>query len=263
MRIGREVIDSPLARRDPSVKLLLLTAVSLAISFVFDPATALVTWLASVVAVRVGARMPLPALIRGQWPFALFGLGIFVVNALSRPGVVVWQAGWLRVTEEGLAVGTALALRALTIGVLALGFLVSTAPVPLLTSMRDVLRLPPTIAYAVLAGYRLLQDLPREWDLLRAAHAVREPGEGPVRLRARAVPAVVFGLLVVSIRRAERIAQSLETRGLGLRPRTTWRPTAVTALDGALVAGTLAVLGGVVALSVALGWWTGPGALAT
>lgn len=261
MRIGREVIDSPLTRRDPSVKLVLLFVVSLAVSFVLDPATAAVLWVLAMIAVLVGARMPLGALIRGQWPFALFGLGIFVVNTLSRPGEVLWQAGWLRVTVEGLEVGGALALRALTIGVLALGFLVSTAPVPLLTSARDVLRLPPTVAYAVLAGYRMLQDLPREWDLLRAAHAVRDPGDGPVRLRVRTAPSVVFGLLVVSIRRAERIAQSLETRGLGLRPRTTWHPARVTSADAMLAAGTLAVLAGVVALSVRLGWWTGPGAL--
>lgn len=243
-------------------------------------------------------------------PFLLFGLGVLVVNALSRPGVAVWQAGPLRVTEEGLSVGAALAARTLLIGVLAVGFLLSTDGVALMTSLHQNARLGARITYAVLAGYRMLQEMPREWSTIRHAHAVRAglPGGGraadgqgdgdgerdrdgagvdgdddgrpgragtpSVRPPGRAgTPAVhpprgprhlvgvVFTLLVVSVRKGERMAQALESRGLGLQPRTTWRPLPVTGQDWALAAGVVLVVAAVIAASAALGTLQGPGAL--
>jgi len=58
-----------------------------------------------------------------------------LVNALSRPGVVLAEPGPRRITAEGLEVGAALGLRTLLVGVLAIGFVASTSPVRLMTSL--------------------------------------------------------------------------------------------------------------------------------
>lgn len=253
----------PLDRRNPTVKLGLVFVVSLAVMFVLDPLTPAVLYLLALVGVATATSATPRTLLLAHVPFAAFALGVLVVNVLSRPGEVLWQSGVLRVTVEGLSVGGALAVRTLLIGVLATGFLLSTDAVALMHSLRQNARLSPRVAYAVLAGYRLLQDMPREWSTIQHAHAVRAPlgrGGRPPR-DPRHLGRVIFTLLVVTVRRGERMAQSLESRGLGLSPRTTWRPVAVTRADWALAAGVLGVVGAVLLLSAWLGVLRGPSAL--
>jgi energy-coupling factor transporter transmembrane protein EcfT len=131
--------------------------------FIFDPITPLVLYLLALGAVAVTARIPLRAFALAHIPFLAFGLGLglVVVNALSRGGDVLWQAGVLRVTTEGLLVGAALALRTLVIGVLSIRFVLSTDGVALMTSLHQHARLGSRLTYAVLAGYRMLEELYR------------------------------------------------------------------------------------------------------
>jgi len=256
---------SVLSRRNPTIKLALLFVVSLVLMFIFDPITPLVLYLLALGAVAVTARIPLRAFVLAHIPFLAFGLGLVVVNALSRGGDVLWQAGVLRVTTEGLFVGVALALRALVIGVLSIGFVASTDGVALMTSLHQHARLGSRLTYAVLAGYRMLEELPREWQTIRQAHAVRAPlrpdGKPPRGLRQYGRAA--FALLVLSIRKGERMAQSLESRGLGLSPRSTWRRVPLTRTDWAMATAVLTTLGLVVWLSSYLGFLEGFHALKT
>ena len=257
------VADSPLARRNPTMKLALLTLVSLVVVFVLDPVTPAVLYLLALGAVAASARVAPRTLLVAHVPFVAFALGVLVVNALARPGVVLWQAGLLRVTAEGLGVGAALAARTLLIGVLAIGFLRSTDGVALMTSLHQNARLGARVTYAILAGYRMLQEMPREWGTIRHAHTVRadlrDGGRSP--RGPRHLAGVVFTLLVVSVRKGERMAQALESRGLGLEPRTTWRPVRVTRADWALAGAVVGVLALVLAASAWLGILEGPDAL--
>ncbi len=257
------VVVPVLDRRNPTVKLALVFAVSLAVMFVLDPLTPAVLYVLALGGVLAGTRATPRTLLLAHLPFLAFALGVLVVNALSRPGEVLWRAGPLRVTVEGLTVGGALAVRTLLIGVLAIGFLLSTDGVALMHSLRQNARLSPRVAYAVLAGYRLLQDMPREWATIQHAHAVRAPlrGDGRPPRGPRHLGRVIFTLLVVTVRRGERMAQALESRGLGLWPRTTWRPVSVTRADWVLLAGVLAVVVLVVLTTAQLGVLRGPGAL--
>lgn len=255
--------DSPLARRNPSIKLGVVFLVSLAVMFVLDPVTPALLYLLAVGAVVAFARVPARTLLVGHLPFIAFGFGVLLVNVLSRPGTVLWQAGPLRATAEGLSVGGALALRTLLIGVLAIGFLSSTDGVALMHSLRENARLSPRVAYSVLAGYRMLQDMPREWATIQHAHAVRAPlrSDGRLPRGPRHLARVIFTLLVVTVRRGERMAQALESRGLGLTPRTTWRPVPVERADWLVAAAVLATVAAVVAATAAAGVLRGPGAL--
>ncbi|MDI3331925.1 MAG: energy-coupling factor transporter transmembrane component T [Micrococcus sp.] len=252
-----------LARRNPTVKLGLLFVVSLVLVFILDPVTPAVLYVLALIAVAASTRIAPRALALLHLPFAAFGLGVFLVNALSRPGEVLWSAGPLRITVEGLSVGASLALRTLVIGVLAIGFIASTDGVRLMHSLHQQARLGPRVTYAVLAGYRMLQEMPREWQTIRQAHAVRAPlrPDGTLPRGATALARASFALLVISVRKGERMAQSLESRGLGLSPRTTWRPVRLSAADWLMAAGVLAVLGAVLLVSAMLGHLEGIDAL--
>jgi energy-coupling factor transport system permease protein len=254
---------SVLARRNPTVKLALLFVVSLVLVFIFDPVTPAVLYVLAVIAVAVSTRIAPRTLALLHVPFAAFGLGVLMVNALSRPGQVLWSAGPLRITAEGLSVGGSLALRTLVIGVLAIGFITSTDGVRLMHSLHQQARLGPRITYAVLAGYRMLQEMPREWQTIRQAHAVRAPlrPDGTLPRSVTALARASFALLVISVRKGERMAQSLESRGLGLSPRTTWRRVRLSGADWLMAAGVLAVLAVVLFTSGMLGYLEGFDAL--
>ncbi len=231
-----------LTRRNPTVKLALLFVCSAVTLFLLDPLTLAVLYALAAVAVAVATRVGWRRLLAAQLPFVAFGVGLVVVNALSRPGTAVLTGLPVRVTVEGLVVGLALALRTLVIGVLSVGFLVSTPPQLLMTSLTQHARLSPRISYAMLAGYRLLHVLLQQWQTIRDAHAVRAPLDrrGRPVFGPRAFACSAFALLVVSIRAGERIALALESRGLGTGPRTTWRPVQLDRRDLLFVLGVVA-----------------------
>jgi len=257
---ARPATASPLGRRNPTVKLGLLLVLSCAVLFVLDPVTPAVLYLLALAAVLAATRVRLRTLALAHVPFASFALGLLVVNAVSRAGRPVAELGVLTVTDAGLAVGAALAWRTLFVGVLSIGFLVSTDPVALVTSLHHHARLGARPTYALLAGHRMLEELPREWQTIRQAQRVRPAGDGRAAA-ARAWLRAGFGLLVVSVRKGERMALALETRGVGLSPRTTWRRAPLGPADAAMVVAVVAVLAGVLAASAWLGVLRGPGAL--
>jgi len=258
-----EVRPSVLSRRNPTVKLALLFSVSVVLLFVFDPVTPAVLYLLALTATLAAAVVPLRTLALAHIPFVGFAFGMLLVNAVSRPGRILFDIAGLSVSLEGLQVGGSLALRTLLIGVLSIAFITSTDGVALMTSLHQHARLGPRVTYAVLAGYRMLQQMPAEWRTIRQAHAVRMPlrRDGRLPRDLRSFGRAAFGLLVVSLRKGERMALSLESRGLGLSPRTTWRPVALDWRDAAFAATVLAVIAVVLGVSALAGTLGGFGRL--
>ena len=200
----------------------------------------------------LGLRLGPLALARAQAPFVLFAAGVFMVNVLSRPGDEPWPDLPVRVTSEGIVLGAALALRALVIGLGAVAVVRASDPGRTMTSLRTHARLPARIALALLAGQRLLEDLPRRWATITRAHRLRRPPSAdgtPARLGPRAMARCAFALLVDAIRSSTRIAFALESRGLGTGERTQWRTAALTRTDGALVVGVVLAVAAVLVLA--------------
>lgn len=217
------VAPGVLTRWNPSVKLISLFVLSVALLFVWEPVRPALLWLVLVfIALTIG-NVPPKWLIMAHIPFIAFGFGLFLVNVLARD-------------EDGVLIGAALAARTLVIGVASLLFLTSTAPVELMRSLNQNLKLPASITFAVLAGYQLLLGLPREWQTIRAAQLMRTGGatrskKGQPKLKFQEAMRLIFTVLIVALRRSERIATSLESRGFGLKPRTVYRPIRLRATD--------------------------------
>lgn len=244
--------DSWLAGCDPTVKVAVLLAGSIATLFLFEPLPLLLLHLLALAGVRGTTGLRWRTLLLAQLPFVLFGLGLVVVNALARPGAPLLADAPVRVSVDGVVIGLALALRSLVIGTMTVGFLASTSPRALMTSLVQHAGVSPRYAFALLAGHRMLAAMPRTWSAIRTAHAVRAPlgADGRPRLGARGLTRCAFALLVSSIRSSERIALALEVRGLGAGPRTVWRPASVGARDAILAAAALAALGVVAMLDI-------------
>lgn len=252
---GRGGAPRPLERCDPSVLLGVVVAVPLVLVRAHHAPPLVALWMGAVVGVLATTRVGVRRLALAQLPFVWFGVSLLLVNAVTRDGVVLATPGPFEVTDDGLRMGTALAARTMLVGVCATGLLTAVDPARLLTSLHLVARLPVRPTYALLAAYRLLDDLPAEWLAVRRAHAVRLPVQPGRRRRLPRTPAALgraaFVLLVTSLRRAERVAIALESRGLGApdtAARTTWRTAHVTWRDGVLVV----VVGA--ALVIAFAW---------
>jgi len=261
-----------LGRRNPAVKLALLLALSCALLLVTDPVTPAVLYAVALGAIVVSRSLDIRTLVRAQIPFLMFGTSIVLVNVLTRPGGAQIAIGPVDVSRAGLALGLSFAARAMLIGVLSIVFVRSTDPARLMVSLHQQARLPGTITYAVLAATRLLDQLPDMMESIRQAHAVRQPdrayrtapGHLPtLRMSSspRAMGAAAFTVLVISLRRGERLAMALQTRALGSGPRTFLNPVTVCRADALLAVGVVVVACAVVAWSSASGFLPGPAAL--
>ena len=211
-----------MSRLNPLTPLALLLALGAAVSFVLD-GVALVglhVWL--VVVLACGLRVGVAELARTHLVFAPFALGVLMTNAVSRPGAVLAEVGPLEVTDVGVRVGLALALRVLVVAVPAVVVGRRTDPTRLVVAAMQHLPLRPRGGFAVLTAHRMLADMPQRWQLLLAAGRSRAPLDrrGRPRLGARGYARAAMGLLVGGIRRGNRIADALDVRGIGAPVRT-------------------------------------------
>lgn len=157
-----------------------------------------------------------------------------------------------------MTVGISLAIRTILIGVISLVFIITTNPVALMTSLYQHKLLSAKVSDAVLTGFRIVQLLKHDWSLIIAAHTIRQPKLHKRRFlyyfKSRVQSLHIyrkafFALLINSIRRAKRIAYSLETRGLGLNPRTIWCPVSLTTVDWMFFATSITFMISVIVLA--------------
>ncbi|QOR71518.1 energy-coupling factor transporter transmembrane protein EcfT [Ruania alkalisoli] len=259
--------DSLLHRRDPTVKVLVVLVVCLAITAVVDPVTPAALYLLAWPAAVLAGRIPPATLLRAHVPFVAFALSLLMVNAATRDGETIARLLAVDISAEGLTIGAGLAMRTLLIGIVSVTFVLTTDGARLMTSLHQHLRLSGRFAYAVLAGYRLLEQLPETWSTIRSAQAARDPrrrlqhtGRGP-SARPKALAQAAFALLVTSLRRGERMSIALETRGLGAGSRTIAAPSDLRWADAAVAFVALGVTAAVLLTSWRLGLLRGLGEL--
>ena len=210
-----------LGRLNPLTGLALATVFGVMVSFLFAPLPLLVLHvLLLVLLVAVGAGVA--RLVLTQLALLPFALGVLLTNAISRPGLGVARLGPLTVTDHGLEVGAALAIRVLLVAVPAVAVTSATDPTRLIASARQHLGLSAAAGFAILTAQRMLASMPQQWSMLVAAGRSRAPlnRRGRPILGLRGHGRAAFGLLVAGIRRGERIADALQVRGLRSSDRT-------------------------------------------
>ena len=245
--------DSVLHRRNPTVKLAVFLVVSVVVLVPVDPWTPLVLLVLAAPAVVRAGRIPWRRSARAALLFGPFALSLLAVNAVTRDGPVVAEVARAGGDPHGPGDRAALALRTVLVGTLAVAFSLTTDGARLMTSLHQHARLGARPTFAVLAGYRVLEDLPERWTTIRQAQSVRDPrrcAEAPCPRDAGSLARAAFTLLVVALRQGERMAIAMETRGLGSGPRTVHRPVALDRRDAAFAALVL----GVCLLVVLVSW---------
>ena len=218
-----------------------------------------IDWVSATVVLAVTVLMvPVCGLSYGR--FFKRALPILIVAPLAGiPMALYGQAGgetyveWglVHVTELSLSLAWAVILRVLAIALPVVLLSADVDPTDLGDGLAQVLHLPERFVIGTVAALRMLTLLQNDLDAMRRSRRARGIAD---QGRIRYWFSLSFGLLVMSLRRAGKLATAMEARGFG-GPRTrTWaRESKLHSRDWAVMAGCVGIAAG----ALALAWTTG------
>ena len=245
-------VASPLHALDPRAKIL-ATAVLVLGLFLVDSIAGFLVVATAVAALVAASGIPAGAFLRILRPVAfIVALTVLFQVLFSREGVTLVEWGPLEVHSGGLRLGLFLGLRILLL-VSAAGLLTATtAPVALADGIEDLLsplkrlRFPAhEVAMMMTIALRFIPTLGEEADKITKAQAARgaDFSEGGPLRRARALVPVLVPLTVGAFRRADELADAMESRGYrGGEGRTRYRELRFRVRDALALAVTVLIL---------------------
>jgi energy-coupling factor transport system permease protein len=249
-------VASPVHELDPRAKIL-ATSVLVVGLFLVDSTTGLLFVAAALGMLVAVSHIPARTFLRLLRPVLfIVTLTVFFQVLFSREGATLVEWGFLEVHSGGLRLGLFLGLRILLL-VSAAGLLTATtAPVALADGIEDLLsplkkvRLPAhEVAMMMTIALRFIPTLGEEAEKITKAQAARgaDFSEGGPLRRARSVVPVLVPLTVGAFRRADELAEAMESRGYrGGEGRTRYRELRFRARDAlALVVTGLILLVGI------------------
>jgi energy-coupling factor transport system permease protein len=247
---------SPVHDLDPRAKIV-ATAVLVAGLFLVDSTTGLLFVAAALVVLVTLSRIPVRRFLRLLRP-VLFIVVLTVAFQVffSREGATIFQWGFLEVHTGGLWLAFFLALRILLLVGVAGVLTATTAPVALADGIEDLLsplkkvRFPAhEVAMMMTIALRFIPTLGDEAEKIKGAQAARgaDFSEGGPLRRARSFVPVLVPLTVGAFRRADELAEAMESRGYrGGEGRTRYRELRFRARDAlALFVSVLILLVGI------------------
>ncbi|HLL99354.1 MAG TPA: energy-coupling factor transporter transmembrane component T [Rubrobacteraceae bacterium] len=249
-------VESPLHELDARAKILATGILAVGL-FLVDSVTGLLLITTAVVLLVAASRVPPGIFLNFLKPVALIvALTVLFQVFFSREGATLLEWGFLEVHEGGLFRGLFLALRILLLVSTAALLTATTAPVELADGIEDLLsplkrlRFPAhELAMMITIALRFIPTLHEEAQKITRAQAARGADfseGGPIR-RARAMLPVLVPLTIGAFRRADELAEAMESRGYrGGEGRTRYRELHFRARDAlALAAAALVVIGGI------------------
>lgn len=243
-------LDSPLHRWSPRHRLVGLTALIFALSFVRD-LRLLPLMVATTLGLYTLARLPLSFLVRRLRAPGFFLLAMALILPFLSGSTVVFRLGPLAVRQEGCQELLRVVAKFTSILTLTL-VLFGTAPLLSTIKAMRSLGLPPILADMTLLSYRYIYEI--GGDLARMERGMRLRGFRPLRADGRTLgnlAGLVGSLLVRSTERSERVYKAMVLRGYGqsgLAPEEMAHDTR----DVLLLSGALLLAAGFVVLEVIL-----------
>ncbi|MFJ4210322.1 energy-coupling factor transporter transmembrane component T family protein [Paenarthrobacter sp. NPDC089675] len=247
-----------LTRANPLAKFVAVFLISMVLALSID-------WVsASIALVAELALFPLAGLtIRllwvRAWPLivaaAIGGWSTAIVAPDS--GAVLLDVGLWSISDGSLQLGLGFMLRGLAIALPAILLMTCTDPTDLADALAQKARLPHRFVLGSLAAMRLVGLMAEEWQTIGMARRARGVGsQGSPWQRAKATLGQSFGLLVQAVRRASRLAVTMEARGFGGGKRTWARESTYSLLDVWVLLGGVLIAAAAVLTAVGAGTWT-------
>ncbi|MGZ4135300.1 MAG: energy-coupling factor transporter transmembrane component T family protein [Tumebacillaceae bacterium] len=202
-------------RVNPSVKLILHIVCMMLMVFAPDPQTTLYLMLIPIVTTLLLSNVSLKTFLVRFSPFLIVCVStVWMLGAWGKGETVLWHGAWYTVTQEGLTNGLKIGLRMLGFVSYGILFTLTTDVTQLVFSLMQQCKVPPKLAYALLAGLRFLPMFKEEFEQIKSAHRLRGVSRVPgIRGRVEGFLRYTIPLLAQAIRKAERVAVALEARG--------------------------------------------------
>ena len=249
-------VESPLHELDPRAKILAVALLVLGLFLVNTVAGFFAVAVAVAALVAVGRIPPLTFLRLLRPVLFIVALTAIFQVLFSREGAKLFEWGILEVHAGGVEMGFSLAMRILLLVSAANLLTATTPPVALADGIEDLLsplkriRFPAhEVAMMMTIALRFIPTLYEEAQKITNAQAARgaDYGDGGLIRRARAMIPVLVPLTIGAFRRADELAEAMESRGYrGGEGRTRYRELRFRPRDAlALVVVTLIIAGGI------------------
>lgn len=216
-----------IATMNPTMKAFMVLIPGLLLGFIFDPYTPLIYLIFIILMTFIFTNISWKHWSMFFIPFVLLSFSFAWMTMLyksdSFSGGEVLLSFWLfEVTTESMKVAISLSLRSLCFFALSLLFILTTDSTKFMLSLMQQLNFPPKLTFGILAGYRFLPTFQYELQVLRQAHRIRGiPKPKGIRERLQQLRRYLIPLLAEAIRKAERVAIAMESKGFtGSRDRT-------------------------------------------
>ncbi|WP_426997296.1 energy-coupling factor transporter transmembrane component T family protein [Pseudarthrobacter sp. N5] len=249
--------NAPLTRANPLAKFAAVFLITLVLALSIDWVSASVALVCEFLLFPL-AGLTFALLWQRGWPLilaaAVGGWSTAIVAADS--GDVLLDVGIWSISEGSLQLGLGFMLRGLAIALPAVLLMSCTDPTDLGDALAQKAKLPHRFVLGTLAAMRLVGLMAEEWQTIGMARRARGVGShGTPLQRLRATLGQSFGLLVQAIRRASRLAVTMEARGFGGANRTWARESTYSLLDVWVLLGGVLIAAAAVTGAVSAGTW--------
>ena len=242
---------SLLHRLDPRTKLVLLFAYIVTL-FLFSSPGAYAVYTALAVVLVCCAGISWQMLLKSLKPIWWIVLFTFGMQLLSVPGEVIYQAGFLSITWEGVRQGLFLSLRLILLILLSSLLMFTTSPLSLTEALERLLGplkkigLPAhELALMMTIALRFVPTLIRETDKIMKAQQARgsDFSSGSILQRAKKIVPILVPLFISAFRRADELAMAMEARCYhGSEGRTRMKKLVLQPIDYVAAAGGVCLL---------------------
>lgn len=246
-----------LTRANPLAKFAAVVLITLVLALSIDWVSASVA-LACELLLFPLAGLTVQLLWQRGWPLILAAaLGGWSTAILAPDkGRILLDAGIWSISSGSLELGVGFLLRGLAIALPAVLLMSCTDPTDLADALAQKAKLPHRFVLGTLAAMRLVGLMAEEWQTIGMARRARGVGSrGNPFQRIRATLGQSFGLMVQAIRRASRLAVTMEARGFGGARRTWARESTYSRLDLWVVLGGLAIATAAYTAAAGAGTW--------
>ncbi|KKK40105.1 hypothetical protein WQ57_01830 [Mesobacillus campisalis] len=246
---------------NPTVKAFAVLIPALLLAFTFDPLTPLIYLVVPVAVTFFTGEVAFKRWIIIVSPFLLLAASFAWMTMLHPGGAfsggdVLFSLWSFQVTSESFQAGISLGLRSLSFAALSQLFILTTDSTKFMLSLMQQCKLPPKLTFGILAGYRFLPTFRYELQVLRQAHRIRGGGRARgVKERVHQFRRYAIPLLANAIRKAERVALAMESKGFtGETDRTHYHEMTIQTRDWVFVSIFVAMFFVSVFLSYQLGF---------
>lgn len=213
---------------NPVIKFIAILIPGIMITFFYDMFTPLLYLLFLICLTFILTDVSFKKWITFFGPFLLFALGFgwtaaLYTNESFSGGNIIFTFGPMQLTTGGLETGMAITFRSLCFFAMSLLFILTTDTTKFVMSLIHQCKLPPKFAYGFIAGYRFLPMFKEELQILRKAHQIRGIGRMKgIKGKLTQIQRYAIPLLANGIRKAERVAISMESKGFTGDPKRTY-----------------------------------------